>query len=347
MHFQQELISWYSLNKRDLPWRNTKNPYLIWLSEIILQQTRVAQGLPYYERFVEQFPTLSDLAKASETDVLKLWEGLGYYSRGRNLHATAKFIFDNLNGVFPSDYDSLIRLKGIGAYTAAAVSSFSINERQAVVDGNVYRVLSRYFGVFDPIDSTSGKKIFSKLANELISEVDPGLFNQSIMEFGALVCKPKNPECMNCPVKLGCFAMVNDKIAELPQKSKKLIKKERFLNYFLVQNDDKVLVKQRESGDIWQGLFDFPLIEFDTKSIDFTSLTPHVFDDNKIENFKFIKSYKHVLTHQLLNVQFFKAPNINSTFIAENKLIWVSLEELVNLPKPRVVQQFISGYLEI
>src|SRR5690606_28672368 len=220
MTFSQKLISWYLQNKRDLPWRNTKNPYKIWLSEVILQQTRVAQGLPYYENFVKHFPTVFDLAKANEEQVLKIWQGLGYYSRARNLHHTAQYVSENLNGEFPKTYNKLIKLKGIGSYPAAAISSFSNDENVAVLDGNVYRVLSRYFGIETDISSSQGKKEFQEMADEVLDKKRPALFNQAIMEFGALQCVPKNPNCEVCVFNDSCVALQKNKVAQLPVKLK-------------------------------------------------------------------------------------------------------------------------------
>ena len=233
MTFGQKLTSWYLQNKRDLPWRKTKNPYKIWLSEVILQQTRVVQGLPYYENFVNSFPTVFDLAKADEQQVLKIWQGLGYYSRARNLHHTAQYISENLNGEFPKTYNELIKLKGIGSYTASAIASFCFDEKVAVLDGNVYRVLSRYFGVETDISSSKAKKEFQNLADEVLDKNRPALFNQAIMEFGALQCVPKNPNCEVCVLNDSCLALKDKKVAQLPVKVKKTKVKKRFLNYLI------------------------------------------------------------------------------------------------------------------
>ena len=216
MAFQSEIVKWYLSNKRDLPWRDTTDPYVIWLSEIILQQTRVEQGKPYFLKFLEHFPNVKAFASASEEQVLKLWQGLGYYSRGRNMLYTARYVMEHHHGVFPKSYDQLIKLKGVGGYTAAAISSFSSNERQAVVDGNVYRVLARYFGIDEPINSNTGQKMFAELAKELIADQEPAVYNQAIMEFGALQCKPKSPLCGVCPIQMGCYAFKHKKLDQLP-----------------------------------------------------------------------------------------------------------------------------------
>ncbi len=262
MVFSKILINWYLKNKRDLPWRETKGAYPIWLSEIILQQTRVEQGLPYYYSFVEAFPTVFDLANASQDQVLKLWQGLGYYSRARNLHETAKYVAYQLNGGFPKTYNSLIKLKGVGDYTASAIASFCYNESVAVVDGNVYRVLARYFDIDTAINSAAGIKEFRDLAYELLDKTNPSVHNQAIMEFGALQCRPKNPLCATCPFNESCLALKNDKIAQLPVKLKKGVVKKRHFNYFVFQSEaNHTLLQQRTGKGIWNGLYEFPLIE--------------------------------------------------------------------------------------
>lgn len=262
MIFSKTLTHWYSNNKRNLPWRETNNPYYIWLSEIILQQTQVKQGLPYYEAFVSKFPTVFDLAKADESDVLKLWQGLGYYSRARNLHASAKYVAKNLKGKFPDNYKDLLKLKGVGDYTASAIASICFNEVTAVVDGNVYRVLSRYFGIDTPINSSKGAKEFKVLAQELIDKKQPAEFNQAIMEFGATQCKPKNPYCNICPFNEGCIAFNTNRIAELPVKIKSAKAKKKYFNFLVfISEDEQTILEKREGKGIWQNLYQFPLIE--------------------------------------------------------------------------------------
>lgn len=257
---RKHLLSWYKDHKRALPWRKTSDPYRIWLSEIILQQTRVEQGLPYYQKFVDHYPQVSDLASAPEDQVLKDWEGLGYYSRARNLHHAAKTIHKEYAGEFPRTYSGIRNLKGVGDYTAAAVASFAFDLPHAVLDGNVFRVLSRLFEVDTPINSTAGKKRFQALANDLLNPENPAEHNQAMMEFGALQCKPQRPDCANCPLQMDCLAYQNNRVAELPQKDKKLKVKERYLNYFLVQDAKQVIIEKRTQG-IWKGLFQFPLYE--------------------------------------------------------------------------------------
>ena len=262
MSFSQNLIKWYSINKRNLPWRETVNPYYIWLSEIILQQTQIKQGLPYYLSFTEEFPSVFDLANSDEKQVLNLWQGLGYYSRARNLHFTAKYIANELNGIFPDNYNDLLKLKGVGDYTASAIASICYNEPTPVIDGNVYRFLSRYFGIKTPINSSKAKKEFKNLAQELIDVNNPAEFNQAIMEFGARQCKPQSPDCKNCPFNTSCVALQKDLIKELPVKLKKTKVTKRYFNYLVIVSDDKkTIIEQRIDKGIWQKLYQFPLIE--------------------------------------------------------------------------------------
>lgn len=264
MSFSNNLIAWYLQNKRDMPWRNTKDPYKIWLSEIILQQTRVAQGLPYYLRFIEKYPTVQRLAAASQEEVLKLWQGLGYYSRGRNLHSSAQMIVTDYGGKFPTTYAEIKKLKGVGDYTASAIASISFNEPTAVVDGNVYRVLSRVYGIDTPINSTEGIKEFKTLAQSLIDPKQPATFNQAIMEFGAIQCKPQNPYCLHCVFQRDCVALQTNKVTALPVKIKKLKVRTRYLNYLVFRSvHGKTIIKKREGKGIWQGLYEFPFEETD------------------------------------------------------------------------------------
>lgn len=262
MAFSKTLIEWYLKNKRDLPWRNTKDPYKIWLSEIVLQQTRVAQGLPYYLKFIQNFPTVHDLAATPMEKVLKVWQGLGYYSRARNLHETAVFISRELDGQFPNNHKELIKLKGIGDYTAAAIASTCFNEPVAAVDGNVFRVLARYFNIDTPINSTKGMKEFRELSQELLDDKNPWYYNQAIMEFGATHCTPKQPLCNSCPFSNSCLALKYNKIGELPVKITKGKIKKRFFNYIVFRtSDDQTLLEKRSGKGIWEGLYQFPLIE--------------------------------------------------------------------------------------
>src|SRR5690554_22894 len=324
-NFSRKLTNWYLDNQRNLPWRNTTDAYKIWLSEVILQQTRVQQGLPYYERFIDHYPTVYQLANASEDEVLKLWEGLGYYSRARNMHFTAKDIVHRLEGKFPDNYNDLLQLKGVGNYTAAAIASFAFKEAVAVVDGNVYRVLARVFGVSDDISINRTRKVFQTLANSLIPAHSPDVFNQAIMDFGSLVCKPKQPLCASCFMQEECYAFRYDKIQELPVKSKKIKVKERYFNFLLLEDTQKnIVVEQRLEDDIWKNLYQLPVVEtatsavfsevkagyekqFQEKIIDFTELDEH--------------QLRHQLTHQRLHIRFFKAQIIDfKNTIAQNDI---------------------------
>ncbi len=266
MNFHNILIKWYLQNKRDLPWRKTVDPYQIWLSEIMLQQTRVVQGMPYFFSFIKEFPTVKDLADAREEKVLKLWQGLGYYSRARNLHKTAQYISNDLNGIFPDSYKELLKLKGVGEYTAAAIASFSYNEPVPVVDGNVFRVLARYFDIESDIAVPATKKEFAALAQELMPKDNPALFNQAIMEFGALQCVPKSPECSVCVFNESCAALQKGKVNMLPVKSKKLKVTNRYFNYLILEDVlGNTLIQKRTQKGIWHNLYEFPLLE--TESI--------------------------------------------------------------------------------
>jgi A/G-specific adenine glycosylase len=340
MNFSKIVTTWYLENKRDLPWRKTDNPYLIWLSEIMLQQTRVAQGLPYYLSFTEAFPTVFDLAEAHEEQVLKLWQGLGYYSRARNLHATAKYIANDLNGVFPPDYKNLLKLKGVGEYTAAAIASFSYNEVVPVVDGNVYRVLSRYFNIETDIASAKARNEFSLIAQEVILKDNPALFNQSIMEFGALQCVPKNPNCTICPLNTSCAALAAKRVSELPVKIKKLKIRKRFLNYlFILDKENKTRINQRTLKGIWHNLYEFPLVETENPESDETILESI---QNQLEGISSItlmesEAVIHKLTHQHLHIKFWK---INQDTLFENGL---DFENLNKFPFPIVLHNFIEN----
>jgi len=310
MRFSKTLIHWYSNNKRMLPWRQTKDPYFIWLSEIILQQTQVAQGLPYYTRFTEKFPTVFHLAKAEEGDVLKLWQGLGYYSRARNLHASAKYISNDLNGKFPNTYKDLLKLKGVGDYTASAIASICFNEPAAVVDGNVYRVLARYFGIDTPINSSKGAKEFKELAQTVIDKSDPATFNQAIMEFGSTQCKPQNPDCTVCPFKQSCIAFNENRIAELPVKLKAAKVKIKHFNFLvLLSHDGKTILEKRIGKGIWQNLYQFPLIETEENS-SFEAFKPQVEQHPLLKTNTFeLSLYNeeaivHKLSHQHLYTKF-------------------------------------------
>ena len=346
MDLSNELINWYQTNKRNLPWRNTTDAYTIWLSEIILQQTRVEQGLPYFYKFIEHYPDVNAFAAAHEDEVLKLWQGLGYYSRGRNMLKTALFIKEHHGGVFPQRYDELIRLKGIGEYTAAAISSFSANEARAVVDGNVYRVLARFFGISEPINSPAGKRTFQALADGVLNRQHPGLHNQAMMEFGAMLCKPKNPLCGNCPVREGCYAYLNKQVDSLPVKLKTVKVKERFLNYFLITDGDKILMNKRDESGIWANMYDLPLIETDQLlPIDELLALPQTQQffgtDIKIESVQPV--VKHILTHQRLFVRFITLSS--KPLKIEPNWSYVETNNFKKIALPKVIFIFLDNFL--
>ncbi|MDG1870874.1 MAG: A/G-specific adenine glycosylase [Flavobacterium sp.] len=346
MNFSNLLIQWYLLNKRDLPWRNTINPYHIWLSEIMLQQTRVAQGTPYFLAFTTAFPTVFDLAKADEEQVLKLWQGLGYYSRARNLHKAAQYVAFELNGIFPNNYKELLELKGVGEYTAAAIASFSYNEAVPVVDGNVFRVLSRYFDVETDIALASAKKEFAALAFELMPKDDPATFNQAIMEFGALQCVPRNPDCTICVFNASCLALQKNKINQLPVKSKKLKVTKRYFNYLVIADEnDNTIIQKRMAKGIWHNLYEFPLIESEKEEgfeyIE-NSLKSSLVVDNKVISIMEYddKSNVHKLSHQHLYIRFWK--------VTVAGLVLNGIDNIVlrSFPFPIVIHNFIEKELK-
>jgi len=341
--FSDSLIAWYQVHKRDLPWRNTSDPYAIWLSEIILQQTQVAQGLAYYQRFLVSFPTVRHLAAASEDEVLKLWQGLGYYSRARNLHATAKIIVSEFQGEFPSDYPSILRLKGVGDYTAAAIASFAFDLPHAVVDGNVYRLLSRLFGIDLPIDSAAGKKAFKVLAAELLNKRLPAQHNQAIMEFGSQFCKPANPDCPSCIFCERCLARQSARVNSLPVKEKKTAIRPRFLHY-LVLSDAKgqLMVHKRGAGDIWQGLYEFRLLETaQSGPLSKTQLT-ELLEKAGVEVLRkgaVSEVFKHILSHQHLFVTFYPYEVV---FKKSKAAQVASRKQLLKLPFPRLLEKYLN-----
>lgn len=345
MDFAAILINWYIQHKRELPWRKTKNPYFIWLSEVILQQTRVDQGLPYYQSFINKYPSISDLAAAKEDEILKLWQGLGYYSRARNLHFTAKTIANDLNGIFPNNYKSLKNLKGVGDYTAAAIASFAYNLPHPVVDGNVYRFLSRIFDISTPIDSLKGKKDFLELAGELIDKKQPGLFNQAVMEFGAIMCVPKQPSCHACPFAESCLALKNNSITSLPVKTKKIRQKERYFYYFHLKNKDNVLLQKRTSDDIWKNLYEFPLVELALREKQSTILSNPLLKKIGGDNWKLInisEEYKHILTHQIIYATFFEIEILEINKLPKN-IFKANNEKLSHYAIPRLIDRYLEN----
>jgi A/G-specific adenine glycosylase len=343
MDFSNSLVQWYLQNKRDLPWRETKNPYFIWLSEIMLQQTRVNQGLPYYFAFTKHFPTVFELANASEEQVLKLWQGLGYYSRARNLHKTAQYVVFELNGVFPENFNKLLLLKGVGEYTAAAIASFCYDEKVPVVDGNVFRVLSRFFEMETDISSSIAKKEFSKLAMNLMSDVNPALFNQAIMEFGALQCIPKNPDCEQCVLNFGCMALKNNKVSVLPLKLKKTKVRNRYFNYLIfLDKNNSTIIQKRTSKGIWHNLYEFPLIETEQEqTCEYISkqIQESNFIANEILTISPTKIFAeiHKLSHQHLHINFWVIAVKGEITNA------IDYNTLIQYPFPIVIYNFIKS----
>jgi A/G-specific adenine glycosylase len=334
--FHLLIKDWYRLNKRALPWRSTKDPYSIWLSEIILQQTRVDQGMAYYLKFLENYPTIQDLARADEQEVLNHWQGLGYYSRARNLHATANYISNELKGIFPSNFKELLKLKGIGEYTAAAIASFSFKEPVAVVDGNVYRVLSRVFDIETPIDSLEGKKQFSQLAQALISTTNPDTHNQAIMEFGALHCTPANPKCESCPLISMCIAFDKKTVSERPIKSKKTKVRDRYFHYLIFEDENHFFIYQRTQKDIWQNMYQFPLIETDMKK-ELNQFSPFT----NAQPITISPEITHILTHQKIHTLFYHFPA--SSIIYDTNLLKISKQDFSDFPIPRVIDRYLES----
>ena len=346
MKWSETLLNWYFENKRDFLWRRTKDPYKIWLSEIILQQTRTSQGLPYYKKFIKEYPTIKDLALSNELKVLKLWQGLGYYSRARNLHSTAKYILNKYDGKFPNSHKEILSLKGVGDYTASAIASICFDLPHAVVDGNVYRFLSRYFGITTPVGTINGFKKIKEKATSLIDKSQPGDFNQALIEFGALQCKPRKPNCDMCPFIQNCFALNYDKINMLPVKRKVNKIKNRHLNYLvMIDKNKRVIIEKRQGVGIWQNMYQFPLLETNQKikninefNTQMISLKPKL--DTKKEKWILWNktSIIHKLTHQKLYIFFW----INQkTEILPNAL---TLKDLKKLPVPVVIQNFIDKF---
>ena len=346
LEISDALIEWYKGHKRELPWRETTNPYVIWISEIILQQTRVAQGLDYFLRFVKRFPDVKTLALAEEDEVLKYWQGLGYYSRARNLQAAARMIMEQFGGVFPSDYKNVLSLKGIGEYTAAAIVSFAWNQPYPVVDGNVYRVLSRLFGIDTPIDSTKGKKDFLELAGLLINPQKAGEHNQAIMEFGALQCVPQNPDCEHCPLNNKCMVFASGKVQAYPVKQNKTKTKARYFHYLHIEYNGQTFLHRRGEGDIWTGLYEFPLIETD-REMDFAEL-------QKTEMFQTLfkevgqvtistntGQMKHILSHQTLYTTFYKI-KIEKMNDALRSYLSISFEDIEKYAIPRLIHIYVE-----
>ena len=341
-YFTKQLMQWHGKQDREMPWKQTKDPYKIWLSEIILQQTRVEQGTPYYLKFIKVFPTVKDLAKATEDEVLKNWQGLGYYSRARNLHQSAKQIMNQFEGTFPNSYEDILSLKGVGTYTAAAIASFAFNLQYAVVDGNVIRVLARYFDLdFSPQDA-KGKKAFQSLCDLLIQKQNPAAFNQAIMDFGALQCKPGIPDCKICPMQKKCLAKQLNKVEALPWKKKKIVKKDRFFHFFILEYEQQVFIQKRKDKDIWQGLYCFPFLEsknghkprrrkilelLDGFNLDVTQL------------FTKSKLYQQTLSHQEIHARFYHLKLRTGKENLGN--ILVDRDNLINFAFPKLIDCYL------
>ena len=357
LEFGKWLIEWSESVDRPMPWKGEKNPYLIWLSEIILQQTRVEQGWPYFEHFKTHYPDVQALAMASNDAIMKSWEGLGYYSRARNLHAAAKYIVEELEGVFPTSYEGLLQLKGVGPYTAAAIASFAYELPYAVLDGNVFRVLSRYLGLDIPIDSTEGKKVFKEAAQLALMQSDalPSIYNQAMMDFGAIQCKPKAPLCGNCPLSDKCRAYRHDKVGVLPVKVKRIKKKTRYFHYLVLRFEGKVLLHKREQKDIWHSLYEFPLIEFDKtvekeEEIKSTPLWAAVVGAEAVSITHIAGPYQQALTHQMIHAKFWEIDFKKDRKPNSEAFITVEQKNLSKFAFPKIIDCYLqdkSLYLKL
>lgn len=346
IRFKNALSHWHHTdNNRSLPWKGEKDPYKIWLSEIILQQTRAAQGLPYYLAFTNAYPTVTDLAAAPDTDVFRLWQGLGYYNRCKNMLATARLITTIHNGSFPHTYSQLLTLKGIGPYTAAAIASFAFNEPVAVVDGNVYRVLSRCFGIDTPIDGTAGKKLFAALAQDLLQTDASAAHNQAIMDLGATVCTPSAPKCTKCPFSNQCTALKNNMIELLPIKSKKIVVKQRYFNYIILQHNDNIWVHKRQKGDIWENLHEPYLIETTQPADIETLLNNPLLTHIHPNRLKFITQSKQKLTHQQLNTTFYLLIINDLSEINITHGWWINNHVIKKIAFPKTLVSFFKNNL--
>ncbi len=351
MNLSETLIKWYSKNKRDLPWRKEVSPYQIWLSEIILQQTRVTQGLDYYRKFISRFPSIYDLAEASLDEVMKLWQGLGYYSRARNLHYTAKVIVENFGGNFPKSYNEILKLKGIGSYTAAAIASIVFNEPVPVVDGNVYRFFARFFNMEIPINSSQGKKEFYHVANLILHKENPGIYNQAIMEFGALQCVPKNPKCISCLLKDHCIAFLNKHVHKLPVKTGKKTSRNRYFNYFFIIYNEYTFLRQRKYNDIWKMLYEFPMIETNNESSENDILKSDSWINiskgiNSICVIEKSKEYFHQLSHRKIYTYFYKIEIENMSKYLSDHYIKIQLKDLKNYAIPRLIEKYLQENID-
>jgi A/G-specific adenine glycosylase len=343
-NFLGEIYNWYEKNRRELPWRMTRDPYLIWVSEIVLQQTRVNQGLPFYTRFVYLFPDIRSIAAAPDDQLMKAWEGLGYYSRIRNMHAAARTVVEQYQGNFPDRFEAIRDLKGIGDYTAAAIASIAFGLPYAVVDGNVFRFLSRYLGITEPIDSTSGKKLVRQAANQLLDNNRPGFHNQALMEFGALLCRPKNPDCRNCPVQTGCYASRQKMTGMLPVKAKKTSRKIRYFYYCIPENERYIVLEKRTGTDIWKNLYQFPLFESDHELKESEILSIPLLDTLTAGipgvTIEISREYIHELTHRQIKARFIRVihPGLEIQVISGIK---IGKAEIGEYPFPALIRNFV------
>lgn len=342
----ENIIEWYIRHKRDLPWRNSRSPYHIWLSEIILQQTRINQGIHYYMRFIDKYPDIESLAAANLDDILKLWQGLGYYSRARNMHATARAIVEDHLGKFPSTYKGLLKLKGIGPYTAAAIASIAFDIPVAVVDGNVFRVLARLFNEGTIINSTKGKSVFKELADSILDPTNPGMHNQALMELGSQVCRPKNPLCNHCPLSSNCKASLTGRVHDFPVKTPRNPVKPRFFNYLFITCNHKIFISRRNGRDIWNSLYEFPLIETPvpvSKSKLITLETwKEIMKDMSFQIMGVSKTYRHQLTHQLIHATFYRIKITSEMRMAREQWISVEPDQLKRFAIPRLIERYLQ-----
>ncbi len=348
-YFSEKVVKWYRANQRPLPWRETTDPYKIWLSEVILQQTRVAQGLPYYERFVAAFPTVHSLARASEEQVLRLWQGLGYYTRARNLHKCAKVVVEQYGGKYPNSREELLKLPGIGPYTAAAIASIAFGEPAAVVDGNVFRVLARIFGIETPINTPEGKKQFSELADTLISDRQPAAHNQAVMEFGATFCTPHNPVCEDCPFKLSCHAYTHDLVDSLPVKIRPGKIRSRYFYYIVVERNNRIMMRKRDGKDIWHGLYDFLLIE-KARPVSVDKLLGEPEQALWLKHARQVAvspKYVHILSHQKIHCRFVRVGATSRFKVPSKAFEFYSIGEIDELPKPVLITRFLTGQRDL
>ncbi len=345
--FRKKLLEWYATSHRPLPWKGEKSPYLIWLSEIILQQTRVEQGLPYFERFREAYPTVQHLADAPEDEVMKLWEGLGYYSRARNMHATARHIAYERAGHFPETHAEILALKGVGPYTAAAIASFAFDLPHAVVDGNVFRVLSRFFGISEPTDTTAGKKRIQELAAAALDETQPGMYNQAIMDFGATQCVPRSPNCAKCPLQTDCAAFQQNMVDKLPVKSKKLAKRERFFHYLVLRHNGDTLLRKRTGKDIWRHLYEFPMIELaaaqpEPNHLKKELLWQQLIGEAEHEVTSVSRIFRQTLTHQVIHAIFLEIEIERALPSGNDVYTRVKRKNLSKFAFPKVIDWYLQ-----